>query len=232
MNILDIHTKTWNQILLDSIAPNLREKLGEPVLKGKISTIASYWCKKYGFKSDCEVHVCSGDNPCSLIGLGLNRAGDVGISLGTSDVLFGVTADPKPNAEEGSILIHPQNENNYMMMLVYKNGATTRKHIRDLVHQDDKNWFKFNQSITKTPVGCNGEIGFYFIEKEITPNISNCGVIKFDANDEVFNDASIKESDCRLIIESQAMSYKYHAQKLGLNDISSILVTGNYILNY
>jgi xylulokinase len=226
MNILDIRKKTWNQALLDVVAPNLREKLDEPVLTGKVGLIASYWCQKYGFSSHCEVHVCSGDNPCSLVGLGLNRAGDVGISLGTSDVLFGVTNSPKPSAEEGSILIHPQNENNYMMMLVYKNGATTRKHIRDSVHQDDKNWSKFNESIKKTSVGCNRRIGFYFIEKEITPNISNSGILKFDENDKLVSDLSLKDEDCRMIIESQVMSYKYHAQKLGLSRISSILVTG------
>ena len=31
MNLLDIHDHKWNQSLLDAVAPNLRQKLGEPV---------------------------------------------------------------------------------------------------------------------------------------------------------------------------------------------------------
>jgi len=31
MNILDIRSHDWNQTLLDSIAPNLKHKLGDPI---------------------------------------------------------------------------------------------------------------------------------------------------------------------------------------------------------
>lgn len=232
MNILDIFKHSWDQNLLDSVAPNLREKLGEAASSDtKCGLIASYWCQKYGFSSNCEIYACSGDNPCSLVGLGLSNPGDVGISLGTSDVLFGVTNEPKPSAEEGSILIHPEDKNNYMMMLVYKNGATTRKHIKDAVHKDDKNWDKFNESIRNTPVGSNGRISFYYIEKEITPSVSNSGIIKFNNNDELIKEDELNDSDCRSIIESQVLSYKHHAQSLGLNKIASILVTGGGSVN-
>jgi xylulokinase len=63
MNILNIHVKTWDQNILDIIAPNLRDKLGEPVLPDtKVGKIAAYWCRKYGFKEDCEIYAFSGDN--------------------------------------------------------------------------------------------------------------------------------------------------------------------------
>ena len=42
--------------------------------KGRVS---NYWCEKYGLSSNCEIIAFSGDNPCSLIGLGLNKPGDV-----------------------------------------------------------------------------------------------------------------------------------------------------------
>jgi xylulokinase len=240
MNMLDIHNKHWHQALLDAIAPDLAEKLGKPVPSdSKLGTIASYWCAKYGFASDCEIYCASGDNPCSLIGLGLNVPGNVGISLGTSDVLFAVTADPKPNADEGSILIHPEDASNYMMMLVYKNGATTRKYVRDAVHGHNNNdnscWIKFNESIRRTPVGCNGHIGFYYIEQEITPSTKQSGIVKFDDQHTprlvdnypvVWHDA-----DCRAIIESQVLSYKHHSLMLGLSKVSSIIVTGGGSVN-
>jgi xylulokinase len=128
--------------------------------KGRIST---YWCKKFGFSAECEIFAFSGDNPCSLIGLDLNKPGELGISLGTSDVIFAVTAEPKPNPDEGSILIHPSDFHAYMIMLVYKNGSTTRKHVKDFVSRADVDWSKFNEILDKTPVGNNGCISFYYL---------------------------------------------------------------------
>ena len=49
----------------------------------------------------------SGDNPCSLAGMRLQRAGNIAISLGTSDTLFGSLAKPKPSASEGHIFANP-----------------------------------------------------------------------------------------------------------------------------
>ncbi len=78
MNILDIRSRNWDQQLLDFIAPNLKQKLGEPIPSDQlIGHVSSYWCKKYGFYSGCEIFAFSGDNPGSLIGLGLNKPGDV-----------------------------------------------------------------------------------------------------------------------------------------------------------
>lgn len=232
MNLLDIHTQKWSQDLLDICAPDLREKLGEEPVESNslVGLISTYWCRKYGFSNDCRIYAFSGDNPCSLIGLGLNRPGDIGLSLGTSDVLFAVTDDPKPNANEGSILIHPENSDNFMMMLVYKNGATTREHIRDLADKS-KSWESFNTSIRSTTPGNNGCLGFYFLESEITPNVFRPGIVKFDENDQVILKSGIGERDCRGIVEAQVLSYKYHAQLLGLSQITSIVVTGGGSVN-
>lgn len=87
----------------------------------------------------------------------------MGISLGTSDVLFGVTAEPKPNPEEGSILIHPLDFRTYMIMLVFKNGSTTRNNIKDFVIASDFDWTKFNKILEETPVGNHGCISFYYL---------------------------------------------------------------------
>ncbi len=84
MNILNIHTHKWDPHILDIIAPNLKEKLSRPAMANeKFRFIARYWCKKYGFSPQCQIFLFSGDNPCSLVGLGLNKSGDIGISLGT-----------------------------------------------------------------------------------------------------------------------------------------------------
>jgi xylulokinase len=231
MNILDIHTFKWSETILNTIAPDLKQKLGEPIKSSaKIGFISSYWQIKHGFSSACQIYAFSGDNPCSLVGLDLNKLGDVAISLGTSDVLFAVTDLPKPNASEGSILIHPQDINQYMMMLVYKNGATTRNFIKNSIFKLDNDWSKFNQAIKSTPAGNNEHVGFYFREKEITPQVFQTGFVKFNnLNDLISNE--LNESDCRGIIESQAFSYKLHSKLLGLNKISSLVITGGGSFN-
>ena len=84
MNILDIKSHSWDSQIVQSIAPNLNEKLGQVALiDEKFAHISQYWSKKYGFSTECQIHIFSGDNPCSLVGLGLNKPGDIGISLGT-----------------------------------------------------------------------------------------------------------------------------------------------------
>lgn len=253
MNLLNISTRSWDEQLLIATAPNLREKLGEPVHSAsKIGFVSKFWSKKYGFSKDCEIFAFSGDNPCSLIGLGLNASGDIGISLGTSDVLFAVTNNPIPNADEGSILIHPEDENAYMLMLVYKNGDPARKYIRDHIHLNDNDWSKFDKCILNTQIGNSGNISFYYIETEITPNISKTGILKFDQNDELLKESTLNEYDCRGLIESKVrfftsmiiyiqyyllffrekvLSYKYHAKLLGLDKINSIVVTGGSSVN-
>ena len=57
-----------------------------------------------------------------------------------------------------------------MIMLVYKNGSTTRKYIKDILYNDDRDWKKFNENLLKTPVGNNGTISFYYI---VIPNSLN-----------------------------------------------------------
>ena len=118
----------------------------------------SYNCAKKKIHLEILFNFKTGDNPCSLVGLSLNQPGEVAISLGTSDVLFGVTKEPKPNEIEGSILIHPLDSCHYMMMLVFKNGAMTRKFIKNSNFADDSDWSKFNEAIKTTSVGSNKKI--------------------------------------------------------------------------
>ena len=62
MNLLDIHTQQWDQELLSITAPGLIDKLGlHPVPSdAKIGLISSYWSKKYGFSSECQIFAFSG----------------------------------------------------------------------------------------------------------------------------------------------------------------------------
>ena len=79
MNLLDIHTKDWNQTALDACAPGLRRLLGVPVASCSIlGSISDYYVQRYGFSSDCKVCPFTGDNPASLAGMTLDR-GDIAV---------------------------------------------------------------------------------------------------------------------------------------------------------
>lgn len=134
---MDIRTKTWNQTLLDAVAPNLAEKLGEIVPSYEIlGCISSYFSDRWAFNPDCKVVAFTGDNPASLIGLkrilfdnktgrylrivcltglGLTE-GWLAVSLGTSDTLMLWLEEPQV-VLDGHILCNPLNVDSYMAML-------------------------------------------------------------------------------------------------------------------
>ena len=88
MNLLNLASGDWDDTLLDATVPGLGEKLPPAQASSTIAgTVSSFFVEKYGLSADCEVVLFSGDNPCSLVGMGASRPGKVVISLGTSDTL-------------------------------------------------------------------------------------------------------------------------------------------------
>lgn len=77
MNLMNIHTKKWDQNLLDACGPDLASKLGETVpSKSEVGLISSYYVERWGFNPECKIIAFTGDNPASLIGccLPVNRS--------------------------------------------------------------------------------------------------------------------------------------------------------------
>ncbi|XP_072173716.1 xylulose kinase-like [Diadema setosum] len=227
MNLLDISSKSWSQAALDACAPNLADKLGQPVPSfTNLGSISNYFVDRFGFSPDCAVIAFTGDNPASLAGMRL-QGGDVAVSLGTSDTLFLWLATPKP-ALEGHIFVNPVDNSAYMALLCFKNGSLTREKIRDAC--SNGSWDTFNQQLLSTPLGNNGNIGIYFHVKEITPsavgehrlNADNQSVVTFDPATEV-----------RAVIEGQCLAKRLHAEQLGYNidGDSRVLVTGGASAN-
>ena len=99
MNLMDIRTAAWSQRALAATAPGLRAKLGEVAPSHKVvRAIHAYFVAALRVQPRLRVIVpFSGDNPCSLAGLRLQNAGDIAISLGTSDTMFGSVTDPCPS---------------------------------------------------------------------------------------------------------------------------------------
>ena len=222
MNLLDIRTRDWSPVALEATAPELGAKLG-PVVPSHavVGTISPYFVERYGLAADCAVVAFSGDNPNSLAGLRLENTGDIAISLGTSDTVFGSLAEPRPSAEEGHIFVSPVQPDAFMAMIVFKNGSLTREMIRD-THAEGS-WKTYDAMLQKTEPGNGGCIGFYVNEPEITPTIVTPGISRFGADDQPATFAP--EEDIRAIYEGQFLSMRLHGGNIGIKP-QRILATG------
>uniref|UniRef100_A0A8V1A773 Xylulose kinase n=1 Tax=Gallus gallus TaxID=9031 RepID=A0A8V1A773_CHICK len=222
MNLLQIWDKSWSASCLDACAPELVEKLGNPVPSHSVlGSISPYYIQRYGFSPDCKIVAFTGDNPASLAGMRLEE-GDIAISLGTSDTLFLWIREPTP-ALEGHILCNPVDSQTYMALLCFKNGSLMRERIRNECASGS--WDEFSKALSSTVAGNNGNLGFYFDVMEITPEA--VGVHRFNSdNQKVLNFP--KEVEIRALIEGQFMAKRIHAEKLGYKVMpqTRILATG------
>ncbi|CAM8955411.1 unnamed protein product [Rhodiola kirilowii] len=167
MNLMDIKNRTWSKEVLDATAPGLADKLGELAPAHAVAgPISRYFVERFQFNKNCLVIQWSGDNPNSLAGLTLSSPGDLAISLGTSDTVFGITNELKPRLE-GHVFPNPVDMESYMVMLVYKNGSLTREDVRN--RYAEKSWEVFNKYLEQTRPLNDGKIGFYYKEHEILP---------------------------------------------------------------
>ncbi|KAB1212118.1 Xylulose kinase [Morella rubra] len=243
MNLMDIKQRTWSKIALEATAPNLEEKLGKLAPAHAVAgSIASYFVERFQFNKNCLVVQWSGDNPNSLAGLTLNTPGDLAISLGTSDTVFGITTEPQPRLE-GHVFPNPVDPENYMVMLVYKNGSLTREDVRN--RYAEQSWEVFNKFLKQTPPlnvsAIGGKMGFYYKEHEILPPLPvgfHRYVVENFSGDtlEGLNEKEVEEfdppSEIRALIEGQLLSMRAHAERFGMpSPPKRIIATGGASAN-
>ena len=131
MNLMNLASQVWDQDLLDATAPGLATKLPAVETSRQIvGPISKYFVTKYGFSSDCQCVVWTGDNPSSLVGMGAALPGKVVISLGTSDTLFTSLSKPVTDpAGIGHVFGNPWG--NCMSLVCFSSGSLTRERLKD-----------------------------------------------------------------------------------------------------
>nr|GEW47892.1 xylulose kinase [Tanacetum cinerariifolium] len=240
MNLMDIKERAWSKLAMEATAPGLEEKLGNLVPAHAIAgLIDPYFVERYNFNKDCLVVQWSGDNPNSLAGLTLNTPGDLAISLGTSDTVFGITKNHNPTLE-GNVLPNPVDIEGYMVMLVYKNGSITREDTRDRCA--DGSWEVFNKFLQQEPPLNGGKIGFFYKDHEILPPLPvgfhRYAVEKIEGKTlEGVTEHEMKEfdppSEVRALIEGQFLSMRGHIEKCGMaSPPERIIATGGASANH
>lgn len=235
MNLWDIPNQRYSQELLELAAGDtkegaseLRSKLGEVRMDGggSIGVVSSYFVHKYGFSPDCQVASFTGDNPATILALPL-RPLDAIVSLGTSTTFLMNTPAYKPDGSY-HFFNHPTTAGHYMFMLCYKNGGLAREKVRDQLpppQAGGTGWESFNDAVLKTPpldIANNDDrakLGLYFDLRETVPNI-RAGTFRFTCNAADGSDLQKesqpwpKETDPRIIVESQALSMRLRSQNL------------------
>ncbi|KAK6940310.1 Carbohydrate kinase, FGGY, N-terminal [Dillenia turbinata] len=239
MNLMDIKKRTWSDVILEATAPGLEEKLGKLAPAHAIAgSLAPYFVERFHFNKNCLVVQWSGDNPNSLAGLTLNTPGDLAISLGTSDTVFGITSNPQPSLE-GHVFPNPVDTKGYMVMLVYKNGSLTREDIRNRC--TEKSWDVFNSFLEQTTPLNGGKIGFYYKEHEILPPLP-VGFHRYVLEGftgttlDGLTEREVKDfdppSEVRALIEGQFLSMRAHAERFGMpSPPNRIIATGGASAN-
>jgi len=217
MNLMDLREKGWAPKALEATAPALAEKLPDIEESSSIvGPISNYWVERYGFSPRTRIVAWSGDNPCSLIGVGLVKPGRLAISLGTSDTLFGYLPEPRVDpAMEGHTFGAPTGD--YMSLICFKNGSLARERICNAAGLD---WEGFSAALRETPAGNGGAILLPWFEPEITPNVQDPGVRRY----------GLREDDgpanVRAVVEAQMMTMAIHSRWMGVKPESSYATGG------
>jgi len=232
MNVMDLKTREWAPAVLRAwaaAAPGLGAKLGPTAPShARVGSVAPYFAAAHGFNPAASVIAWSGDNPCSVAGLGLREPGDVAVSLGTSDTMFGITASPAPGVE-GHIFVNPVDPTSYMAMLCYKNGSVTRERV--MREAAGGSWDAFNALLARAPAGNGGYVGFFHDQPEITPAVKRAGVRRFGPDGRPVAAFPSPAHEARAVVEGQFMSLRVHGESIGLTRPRRVIATGGASAN-
>ena len=204
MNLMDIRNKVWNMEALKATAPSLKLKLPPLAASGQVvGKVSPYFVNKYRLNPEALATIWTGDNPASVIGLGLIKPGQIAVSLGTSDTFFGSMGKCQTDENgEGHVFGSPTG--GYMTLICFKNGSLAREKVRELYKISD--WEKFGGFVAQTPPGNDGGILLPWFEAEIVPRVNKPGIHRFDL------DEKNAAANCRAVFEAQMLSMRLHSQ--------------------
>lgn len=206
MNLMNLSKLKWDKKLLKATASDLKERL--PKLKPTTEIIGSinpYFSHKFGINADAQCAHWSGDNPCSLVGMGVIRPGTWIISLGTSYTLFSAVDEPIPDPHGyGHILGNPVGK--FMALSCFKNGALACVRLKK---EKEFSWQEFEKQLQQART-TDSPVSLPFYETEITPPSIAC-----DHSD----------TTARSLIDGQIINMRLHSLWHG-DRPDTILVTG------
>lgn len=206
MNLMDLRNRTWSRAALDATAPGLAGKLPPLVPSGQvIGALHERWQRRFDLPA-VPIVAWSGDNPCSLVGSGVVHEGQIAISLGTSDTIFGPMGQPRVSSDgTGHVFASPTG--GYMGITVFRNGSLARERVRDEFEMD---WPAFSDALRATPAGNDGAMMLPWFEPEITPLVEHPSPVRVGLDD------AAPERHVRAIVEAQMIALARHSEWMGI----------------
>lgn len=219
MNLLDIRRREWSQTAVAATAEGLDRRLlpSQPPWT-IVGSIAPYFTARYGLPPEAQVIIGSGDNPCSLVGVGVREPGEAVLSLGTSDTYFCLLADVAVDPDaNGHVFIAPSGHP--MSLICFRNGSLAREAVRDGYGLD---WAGFNAALRATPPGNDGMMMLPWFEPEIVPRVASPRVVRLGGLKDAPEQAA---RNCRAVVEGQFLSMRLNSEWMATRP-NRILATG------
>lgn len=219
MNLLDIRRREWSTEAMAATTAGLERRFlpSEPPWT-VVGRIAPYFTARHGLPPEAQVIIGSGDNPCSLVGVGVREPGEAVLSLGTSDTYFcllsDVAVDPDAN---GHVFIAPSGPP--MSLICFRNGSLAREAVRDRYGLD---WADFEDALRETSPGNDGMMMLPWFEPEIVPRVASPGVVRLGGLKDAPEQA---DRNCRAVVEGQFLSMRLNSEWMATRP-SRILATG------
>lgn len=225
MNLLDLATGTWDASLLAATAPELGTRLPPPVPSHTlVGPVSDYFVRRHGLTAGTPVIAWSGDNPCSLIGVGAWRPGTAVISLGTSHTFFAAMPAPLVDpAGYGHVFGNPAG--GFMSLICFKNGALALEQVRDQFRLD---WKAVEALLEQTPAGNGGNLLLPYYVPEITPLVLRARPVR--QGTPAFEAERDPGACLRAVVEAQALRLRLHSQWMGARP-DTVRVTGGAAAN-
>ena len=221
MNLLNLKKLSWDTGIAAATAPGLIDKLPKAVSGSTVAGPLHPYFAKYGLKPGTPVIAWSGDNPCSLVGVGACEPGVAVVSLGTSDTFFAAMRAPHVDPDGfGHVFGNPAG--GFMSLICFKNGSLAREKVKDECGVD---WSYFDKrAFADTPAGNNGNMMLPYYVPEITPLVLKAGV-RLKGEPGFASGKGAKDQKIRAVVESQMLSMRLHSQWIG-ERFDRIRVTG------
>ena len=219
MNLLHIRQREWSAEAMAATADGLERRLlpSQPPWT-VVGSIAPYFTSRYGLRPDAQVVIGSGDNPCSLVGVGTREPGEAVLSLGTSDTYFCLLADVAVDPDQcGHVFIAPSGHP--MSLICFRNGSLAREAVRDRYGLD---WQGFEGALRATPPGNDGMMMLPWFEPEIVPRVAAPRVIRLGGLADALEQAA---RNCRAVVEGQLLSMRLNSEWMATRP-SRIVATG------
>lgn len=220
MNLMDLDSSSWWSPAVAATAPGLDRRL-PPIVASHtvVGVMADVWRRQYGLPA-APVVAWTGDNPSSLIGLGLCDERVLAVSLGTSDTVFGVMTRPRVDPDgTGHVFGAPTGD--YMGITVFANGSLTREHLRD---QYGLTWAGFSEALQATMPEATAGLMYPWLVPEITPPVHVPGVRRLGL------DEADAPQNVRALVEGQMMSHCLFSRWMGVTP-TRIVATGGASAN-